>query len=109
MLVSTFVMTFASLQAPAAFAQEQQRDPNEGEPKHEINELQNRLHQTDDPSKENHLEGTIDALQEERQEARLTNTECLLAHIFTVGLFPLIEKGATSWSCIEDSIHGSRF
>ena len=39
MLVSAFVMTFASLQAPAALAQEQQRGPNEGEPKHETNEL----------------------------------------------------------------------
>lgn len=39
------VMVLTSLQAPVAFAQEQ-RDPNEGEPKHEINERQNRLHRT---------------------------------------------------------------
>jgi hypothetical protein len=57
-------MVLVSLQTPAAFAQE--RNPNEGEPKHEINELQNKLHHTVDPSKENHLEGKIDALQDQR-------------------------------------------
>ncbi len=71
LLVTTFVMVLTSFQVPVAFAQEQQnqqRDPNEGEPKHEINELQNRLHHTDNPSKENHLEGKIDALQDQRQD-----------------------------------------
>ena len=69
MLFAALVMVVASFQVPA-FAQEdgEQRDPNEGEPKHEINELQNRLHQTEDKSKQNHLEGKIDALQEQRVE-----------------------------------------
>lgn len=64
LLVTALVMVVTSLLTPVAFAQNQQRDPNEGEPKHEINELQNRLHQTEDRSKENHLENRIDALQD---------------------------------------------
>ena len=70
MLVASLVMVMTTLLAPVAFAQEQQqnqqRDCNEGEPKYEINELQNRLHYTDDSSKENHIEGKIDALRELR-------------------------------------------
>ncbi|MDP8971931.1 MAG: hypothetical protein M3N45_01855 [Actinomycetota bacterium] len=71
MLVTAFVMLLASFQAPAAWAYPRgdEVDPNEGEPKHEINELQNRLHHTDDPSKENHIEGKIDTLQEQRLES----------------------------------------
>ncbi len=67
------------VQAPAAWAYQRgdEVDPNEGEPKHEINELQNRLHHTDDPSKENHIEGKIDALQEQRLESfGLTDLGC---------------------------------
>jgi hypothetical protein len=54
MLVAALITLVTSLQAPAVFAQEQnqQRDPNEGQPKHAINELQNRLHQTEDKNKE---------------------------------------------------------
>ena len=71
MLFAAVVMVVASLQTPAALAQDerQQRGPNEGEPKHEINEIQNRLHQTENNSKQEHREGKIDALQELRQEA----------------------------------------
>ncbi len=58
---TALVVALALFRAPAAFAQE--RDPNEGEPKHEIRELKNRLHHTDDPSKQNHLESKIEALQ----------------------------------------------
>jgi len=65
MLFVALVMVLASFQAPA-FAQE--RDPNEGEPKHEINELQNWLHHTEDESKQNYIEDKIDALQEQLQE-----------------------------------------
>ncbi len=71
MLVTTLVMVTTSLLTPVAFAQEQnqQRDPNEGEPKHEINELQNRLHHTEDESKHNHIEGRIDALEDQRSKS----------------------------------------
>ncbi len=68
LLVTALVMVVTSLLTPVAFAKDQQRDPNEGEPKHEINELQNRLHQTEDRSKQKRLEGKIDALQELRQD-----------------------------------------
>jgi hypothetical protein len=68
MFVTALVTLVTSLQVPAAFAQEedhlQQRDPNEGQPKHEINELQNKLHHTEDQSKQNHIEGRIDTLQD---------------------------------------------
>jgi hypothetical protein len=70
MLFAALVTAMTSLLSPVALAQEQQqqqRDPNEGQPKHEINELQNRLHQTEDKSKENHLENRIDALQDNLQ------------------------------------------
>jgi hypothetical protein len=57
-------MVLASFQAPAwASPRGDEADANEGEPKHEINELQNRLRLTDDPSKQNHLEGKIDVFQ----------------------------------------------
>lgn len=67
LVTASFMVTTTPL-APVAFAQDerQQRDPNEGEPKHEINELQNRLHETEDESKQNHLEGEIDALEDQR-------------------------------------------
>lgn len=67
--VSALVMVVVAPVAAIAQEKERGQGPNEGEPKHEINELQNRLHQTEDKSKENHLERKIDNLQELRQEA----------------------------------------
>lgn len=49
-LLSTLAMLLAT--TSPAMAQEDAGAPNEGEPKHEINELQNKLHHTDAPSKE---------------------------------------------------------
>jgi hypothetical protein len=63
-LTSVVVLT---LLAFPAWAKKGHYHLNEGEPKHEINELQNKLHRTDDPSKRNHIEGKIDALQDRRQ------------------------------------------
>jgi hypothetical protein len=60
LLVAASFMVLTLLQAPILA---QGQDPNEGEPKHEIRELKNRLHHTDDPSKQNHIEGRIDVLQ----------------------------------------------
>ncbi len=69
LLVTTFVVVLASFQAPAAWAYPRgdQEDPNEEESKHEINELQNRLHHTEDESKQNHLGGKLDELQQRNE------------------------------------------
>lgn len=76
---------------------EQQRDLSEGEPKHEINELQNWLHHTDDPSKDNHTEGKIDAFQEPRQEdddaiADKDEMTCVFLGVLSFGLSPLASQ-----------------
>ena len=63
MFVAAFLIVLVSLQTPVGA---QERDPNEGEPKHEINELQNRLHHTEDESKRNNIEDRIDNFQEQR-------------------------------------------
>ena len=111
MLVTALVMVLASLLSPAAFAQEedgkqqnQQRDPNEGEPKHEINELQNRLQQTDDESKQNHIEGKIDALQEQRQEdadasADSEQFSCIFLGILSLGWAPVVSQFTDGRPC----------
>jgi hypothetical protein len=64
-LLTALAMLLATASPTVA---QDRRDPDEGEPRHAINELQNKLHHTDDPSKRNHLEGKIDTLPKTREQ-----------------------------------------